>query len=398
MIQEIKKVEAGQIARKDIIQRIEKLDKKGVLPGVNSIENYYIYLLYLHNPIHKCLLRIGDEMFKLNSISLPALRSAISRNRLDRKKEETCRDTYTTYTNFRNKQNAYYKKSFEKSKAETQSVTAMRHLVYGGYEKEIVTMYGRMFTTGEILEICLSEYNLKGLKRFHLEDLRKQNEDEIYKLQEEHKRSFSDLRLAHTRSRLEELIWLFHNRKRLYQVSKSANDHRLLLQTLQQIKTEADVDVERLDGGVNSNLENALADHIRKDILKNLQIKEIIISRLCAKFNRNPFDIIKGLSESIYRKNIDDPNNVEEIVFPSTQSYDFDKIKRFNEQQDVIKKLNAEKVEAGREEREKEISDQAVGIRERLLERLRKKSGDVNLARNSVNPQYEDLMNTKLKN
>lgn len=397
MIQEIKNVNAGRITRRDIIKKIESLDKNGVLPGVNSIEDYYIYLLHLNNPIHKQKLRIGDEVNKLNNLTNPSLRAAITRNKLDRKEEEKVRDTFTTYTNFRNRQNGYYKKAFNSSKSETQGVTAMKHLIYGGYEKEIITLYGKMFTTGEILEICLSEYNLKGLKRFHLEDLRKQNEDEIYKMQEEHKRSFSDLRLSHTRSRLEELIWLFHNRKRLYQASKSGNDHRLLLQTLQQIKTEADVDVERLDGGLNSNLESALNEHIRKDIIKNLQIKEIIISRLCSKFNRNPFDIIKGLSESIYRKSIDNPEYAEEITFPSTQSYDFDKIKRFNEQQDVIKKLNADKLLEGKEERERVVSEQAADIREKLLDRLRKKNGDVNLARNSVNPQYEELMHTKLK-
>jgi hypothetical protein len=247
--------------------------------------------------------------------------------------------------------------------------------------EQMIELFGRMFTGVEVHEVCLKQWKMTVTKNM-VDDFRKNNIIEINKRIEEHKRTYSDIRLGHKRSRLEELVWLYGKRKRIYEISNKGEDHRLLLATLDQIKKEAEGDVLRIDGNINIGLDVTIQNHIQKDLAKTIPLKEIVLARVAAKSGSDPLKLINYLNQSIYRKVLDaETVDFEEMPeYPSLQNYDFDRIRRIQDQEEQNKALEAKIISTPNQE----AISQGELLRQMMLKKLSEKQGDVNKERNEL--------------
>lgn len=259
-------------------------------------------------------------------------------------------------------------------------------------EMEMIELFGRMFTIKEVFAIVSGEWKIR-CKIQQVQDFRTAHIDAIIKKIEEHKRTYSDIRLGHKRSRLEELTWMYMKRKAMYNASGKADDHRLLLQTIEQIRKEAEGDNLRIDANIIHNIEGAVNDHIEKDLTKNLSVKELIIARVAAKTNTPVARLVADLSRGWYSKMLQ--VQAEEAIviseFPSTQNYDFDRIGRIAEAREQETK-NQAKLDAI----SPEVVNSGNDIKALLLAKLSNKKGDVQSELNDLNPRFIDKANTPM--
>lgn len=202
-------------------------------------------------------------------------------------------------------------------------------------KEELIEYYGRMFTTDELLKVVVQDWKLP-ITKSALSSFRKANALEIEKKIEQFKSSYSDIRLGVKRSRLEELVWMYGRAKDKYIASMNREDYKLMLQTLEAIRKEAEGDKLTIDGKIDVNHELDISKHVREEVFKTMNIKEIILGRVAARMNVNPIRLINSLNNSYYAKF---SNVVQEMaedikyepIYPSSQNYDFDKIKQLNE-------------------------------------------------------------------
>jgi hypothetical protein len=255
---------------------------------------------------------------------------------------------------------------------------------------QMIELFGRMFSGPEVHEVCLRQWKL-SVTLNQVSDFRKQEMIEINKRVEEHKRTYSDIRLGHKRSRLEELVWLYNDRKRKYEISGKGEDHRLLLSTLDQIKKEAEGDLIRIDGNINFGLDQTIENHIQKDLNKTIPIKELVLARVAAKTGVDPINLINFLNKSLYRKVLDaETVDFEEMPqYPSLQNYDFDKIKNVNVQAAQEKILEAKII---KKELHPQQIHQSEALRQALLRKLSDKVGDLNQEKNSLSENFDTPM------
>jgi len=261
--------------------------------------------------------------------------------------------------------------------------------LYGNRRQDIIELFGRMFSIKEVYQIASQDWKLKTSIN-QLQMYRTANLDVILAKIEEHKRTYSDIRLGHKRSRLEELTWLYMKRKAMYNYSGKADDHRLLLQTIEQIRKEAEGDKITLDGNITHNMDGAINELIEKDLTKNLSIKELILARVASKTHTPVAKLISDLSKGWYSKllNRSAEDAEVEIVYPSTQTYDFDhiaKVVAVNEQkekyEEAIVVIDPDKIKVGND------------IKAALLAKLTRKSGDTQSEKNDLNPHFIDKAN-----
>jgi|ERR1035437_3260839 hypothetical protein len=256
---------------------------------------------------------------------------------------------------------------------------------------DLIELFGKMFTTKEVHQIVLDQFNLRSVTLKQIEIFKARYSPEINIKIEEHKRTFSDIRLGHKRSRLEELSWMYMKRKRIYQLTNKPDDHRLLLQTIEQIRKEAEGDLLRIDGQLVHNIEGTIQAHIQNEVLKFLNLKEIILARVAAKANITPIKLIESMSRSYYHRilELSEPVQIEE--FPSMQVYDFDRIKRIQEQKAVTEKIYSTTIDAVAIPAEKK--EAVKDIKELLMAKLKQKTGDINYAKNSIEAMLVDKTN-----
>jgi hypothetical protein len=257
--------------------------------------------------------------------------------------------------------------------------------IFEPVKEQMIELFGRMFTDKEVLEICLTQWKL-NVKLNAVNDFRRKHITEINKRIEEHKRTYSDIRLGHKRSRLEELVWLYGKRKRIYEISNKGEDHRLLLSTLDQIKKEAEGDVLRIDGNLNIGLDVTISDHINKDLNKTIPIKEIVMARVAAKTNVDPIKLMSYIDQSLYRQVLDvqDAEFEEMPQYPSLQNYDFDKISRMQQQKEQQKAIEAKIVNKP----DQNEVNQAEVLRQMLLKKLSKEQGEINREKNNLSGNF----------
>jgi hypothetical protein len=253
---------------------------------------------------------------------------------------------------------------------------------------EIIELFGRMFSTREVHEIVVKQFQITCSHQAII-NFREKNISEINAKIEQHQRSYSDIRLGHKRSRLEELIWIYGSRKRLYEVTKKGDDHRLLLMTLEQIRKEIEGDSLRIDGTLTHNVEVTVQQHIHNELFVNFPLKEIIMARVAAKLKLDPTQLISQLNRSYYNNFI--TGTTDEIpAYPSTQTYDFDKIRRIHKQQEQLKQIedaNVIKVITP------EKAATATSLKDVLLAKLANKSSNVNHTKNALSGKFIDRAN-----
>lgn len=238
------------------------------------------------------------------------------------------------------------------------------------FEEDIIELLGRMFTVAEVVRIMgedngviVTEDDVKSVLRKHIV--------EIEKKREEFRNRVTDVRLYNKRPRLEELAWMYSKMKARYVALNSVDAYNSMLRTLEQIRKEAEGDIININGVLDVNIEVTIQNHIQKEILKTINLKEIILGRVASRMNYDVGKLIAGLHNSYYAKFVDisgdfDPN--AEMSYPSNSAYDFAEIERNAEK--TILDIKAEDVT------EKEKSA-ATNIKDLFLEKIRKQKQDM---------------------
>lgn len=201
--------------------------------------------------------------------------------------------------------------------------------------QELLDLFGKMYNSSEVHKIVVSEWELYDVKYEHILDFQRKNTDTISKLRDEYMKDTSSVRLVHKRSRLDELTQLYQSRKNKYSVTEYKSDYELMLKTLEQIRKEVEGNRLTINGKIQVEHELAVQDHVNNEILKTLNINDIIIGRLCARLGVSPKYILYRLHTSYYKKYTGFlPNEMakdgEQIVYPSQTVYDFTRIKELN--------------------------------------------------------------------
>lgn len=374
-------------SKKAVLEQIKEIIGTPVPVEVKHPEWYLEHLRLKNNPIHRLKLTIGDRQIPI-SHPYPVIKKAMAAANiaedepaglkilgLKKKQMQTMMHS-----------NTMFRKAYGKIVDNSGQVVEIRS-IFDPVKEKLIMLFGRMFTVKEIHEICVTEWKL-NVKSQALTDFRLSNVNEINKLIEEHQRTYSDIRLGHKRSRLEELVWLYNSRKRIFDVTKKADDHRLLLATLNQIKQEAEGDVIRIDGNVDININSSIEQHIQQNLMKTIGIKEIIMGRVAAKINIPVTRVIEALNQGYYRRVIDTQDVEHEVMpsYPSTQNYDFDRIKAVQAQKDQIKEIQKTT------DAVKDLAKTAAGtsLQALLLKKLASKAGDINYAKNTMNNHYPE--------
>ena len=254
-------------------------------------------------------------------------------------------------------------------------------------QAEVIELFGRMFTVDEVFKTINKDWGLQ-ISKETVRQFRLKYAEDIQKLNDKFRASWADLRLGHKRSRLEELIWMFGRQKEKYiEKNNKTDDYRLLLATLEQIRKEAEGDRLTIDGKIDVNYEANIQVHLREEVFRTLNIKEIILGRVAARMNISPAKLIYSLNNSFYAKFSNvlgtyDENNEEgkDTVYPSQMNYDFERInkefiKRDNEIQEAM---------IVEEEKGKKSMTRAEEIQAAMLEKLKGKKEDINKMRSNV--------------
>lgn len=241
---------------------------------------------------------------------------------------------------------------------------------------ELLELFGRFHTVEEIHKIINQEWKL-DVSKATISAFKGKHEVKIIELQEKYKRNFSHVRLGYKRSRLDELTFLYQSRKELREVSPTVDNDRLMLQMLEQVRKECEGDEIKINFEGKLDVNATINLHIQTDVMQKVAIKDIVLSRLCAKYNVDPKLILHRLHRSIYAKftgtkPADGDIMEDQIIYPSQHIYDFDKIKKLNqkinfEEAQIIEEIKKE--ENIPEVKKQQINDLKASLQEKLKQR-----------------------------
>lgn len=233
-------------------------------------------------------------------------------------------------------------------------------------EQDIITLLGRMFSIQEVVKILVEDNGI-AVSTEKVKQIMAKNLVAIERAREEFRNKVTDVRLYNKRPRLEELAWMYSKMKMRYIAMNSTDAYNAMLRTLEQIRKEAEGDILNINGAIDVNLSVELQAHIQKEIIKTINIKEIILGRIAARMNYDCKKLVAGLHNSYYNQFVQisgdfDPN--AEMQYPSLVNYDFSEIERKNADRDDVVEIQAEPVKE--EEHEK-----ASSIRDLFLRKIR---------------------------
>lgn len=233
-------------------------------------------------------------------------------------------------------------------------------------EQDIITLLGRMFSIQEVVKILVEDNGI-AVSTEKVKQIMAKNLVTIERAREEFRNKVTDVRLYNKRPRLEELAWMYSKMKMRYIAMNSTDAYNAMLRTLEQIRKEAEGDILNINGAIDVNLSVEIQAHIQKEIIKTINIKEIILGRIAARMNYDCKKLVAGLHNSYYNQFVQisgdfDPN--AEMQYPSLVNYDFAEIERKNADRDDVVEIQAEPIKE--EEHEK-----ASSIRDLFLRKIR---------------------------
>lgn len=347
--------------------------EENIPEGVVDKEAYKEYLKLSVNPILTTKkVHICSDYTEVNLALFPHLITKIIEH-LPVEEQNSILTKKQIYYKLQNKLTAVKRKAFGKTQGGA-NVKGTNSLL-SDRRTELVELFGRMFNVDEILKIVNKEWGIPvskdTVKRF-----RTDNREEIEKRIEIFKASYSDIRLGVKRSRLEELVYLYGRQKDKYIDTNAREDYKLLLSTLDHIRKEAEGDRLTINGKVDVSYEANIHMHLREEVYKSLNLKEIILGRVAARMGISPVKLIYSLNNSFYNKfsNVlgtfdEDAANSTEVVYPSQMNYDFERIKREAQKRDeeiedaIIVEENKDEKDLSRAER----------IKQEMLEKIARK-------------------------
>lgn len=236
---------------------------------------------------------------------------------------------------------------------------------------ELIEYFGRFFTLEEVFRVVNYEWGhkvtMKAIGKWRLDNI-----DKINARQEEFKKDFSDIRLGYKKSRLEELTYLYNTRKAVYNEKLKVDDGRELRGILEQVRKEVEGDTLLINGNINHSHEILIKSQVTDNMMKGLNLKSMILSRVAAKLNINPIALQYQLANSWYAKftgfaPADNNINTDEIIYPSSFIYDFEDLKRKNT---AVMAEDAEIVELMEPKSNEEQKQTAADIKAQMLKKL----------------------------
>lgn len=246
---------------------------------------------------------------------------------------------------------------------------------------ELIDLFGKSLSVQEVHRIVCEDWGMDSVSLQTIKSFRKKNYDKIAEKQKIYNEEYSDIRLSNKRSRLDELSWLYQKAKDKYSKTQSHIDYRLLLQTLKMIKDEVELNKLVIEGGITHKLETDINISVQKEIMKGLTINDIIIGRVAAKLGISSAFITERLHTSMYAKHsgfLPESGDIRdnEVNFPSELQYDWESIRKINEE-----KLD-DKVR---------VIEDAVVIstmneaQEKMLQSLNKKQEAIQISKSNIN-------------
>jgi len=202
-----------------------------------------------------------------------------------------------------------------------------QRLILQKYEAEVVELFGKMFQPEEV-QLALEDMHSVKIPLAMLNKLRRSQIETITEKIEKHKNSHSELRLAHKKSRLEELTELYYKLKKQFLQNPHAAINNSLLATLRAVKDEVEGDLV-ISGAMNINLEHQISAHFKTEVYKSANIQELIVAKVATRMGINPLQLMWSIENSYYHDlNQTDLEDVdfEEVTFPSEENYDYNKI------------------------------------------------------------------------
>lgn len=297
--------------------------------GVVDPREYRKYILLTRNPFLRDTIFVTSEGEEINFGMLPdKLRKAIEH--LSFSEQEKIWELKRRYNSLRgkiavSKARAYGRWGCHGGKSRKEWETKP-----SPFETDVIELLGRMFTVAEVVKI-MGEDNGIIINEEDVRDVLKRHVVEIEKKREDFRNKVTDVRLYHKRPRLEELSWMYSKMKMRYLALNSVDTYNALLRTLEQIRKEAEGDILNIRGALDVNIEATIQAHIQQEILKTINLKEIILGRVAARMNYDLGRLVAGLHNSYYAKFVDiggDYDPSAEMEYPSASAYDFTAIER----------------------------------------------------------------------
>ena len=339
-------------------------DKIEIPKEVVNPQAYKRMIALMRHPILQNTIYVSSEGDEINIAMLPH-RLELKIAHLSPKEQDTVREIKRKYNQMR-------------ARITTEKAAAFGHSGRNGgrtkeelikfqerspFETDIIELLGRMFTITEVVQI-LGEENGAVVTEKDVKKVFKEHIVEIEKLREEFRNKVTDVRLYNKRPRLEELAWMYGKMKNRFNVTNSSEAYNSMLRTLEQIRKEAEGDILTVNGVVDINIEAQIQEHIQQEIYKTINLKEIILGRVAARMGYDPAKLIAGLHNSYYAKFVQISGDFEEdaeMVYPSSQAYDFTQIEM---------KANRNPVPMKQEEPTEEEKSSAFNIKALFLKKI----------------------------
>lgn len=339
-------------------------DKIEIPKEVVNPQAYKRMIALMRHPILQNTIYVSSEGDEINIAMLPH-RLELKIAHLSPKEQDTVREIKRKYNQMR-------------ARITTEKAAAFGHSGRNGgrtkeelikfqerspFETDIIELLGRMFTITEVVQI-LGEENGAVVTEKDVKKVFKEHIVEIEKLREEFRNKVTDVRLYNKRPRLEELAWMYGKMKNRFKVNNSNEAYNSMLRTLEQIRKEAEGDILTVNGVVDVNIEAQIQEHIQQEIYKTINLKEIILGRVAARMGYDPAKLIAGLHNSYYAKFVQISGDFEEdaeMVYPSSQAYDFTQIEM---------KANRNPVPMKQEEPTEEEKSSAFNIKALFLKKI----------------------------
>lgn len=332
--------------------------------GVADAKEYKKYISLSKHPKLRNTIYIASDGTEVNIGMLPhRLRKKIEH--LSPKEQEDILELKRQYNVIRGKVSAAQAKAFGRAGMyggkNKEQLQANR---LSPFEEDIIELLGRMFTVAEVVKI-MGEDNGIDVNEDEVKEVLKKHIIEIERKREEFRAKVTDVRLYSKRPRLEELTWMFSKMKTRYINLNSIDSYNSMLKTLEQIRKEAEGDIININGVLDVNIEAKIQNHIQKDVLKTINLKEIILGRVAARMNYDPQKLIAGLHNSYYAKFVDisgDYDPTAPMNYPSSSAYDFNAIE--NQSDHNVVDITPEPISEAE-------SSSAQNIRELFLTKIR---------------------------
>lgn len=243
--------------------------------------------------------------------------------------------------------------------------------------QELLDLFGKYYNAKEVHQVVTQNWGLTNLTYNWVVDFKNKNAEYIAELREKYAQDHSNVRLGHKRSRLDELTYMYQTRKQKYDGSSSREDENQLLKIVEQIRKEIEGNKLTIDGSIAVQNDITLQNHVNQEMIKYLNINDLIISRLCARMGISPKLILHRLHNSYYKKftgftQVEGDNDYQEIQYPSSMVYDFGHIKDMHKSVKVEEVPFEEVEEVPEPEKEKVLT-----VKEKLLAKLKEQKEKV---------------------